>query len=311
MLHKKSYLITICLAMNLVVVGTVSAQTSEKKAKNPFRVRASVGWEYDSNVSVDEVDVDSTAGDSSIALAANLSYKNALTKDTSGSISYGFSQNDYSDFSAFDLRTQTLSGNLTHDFGKFKGGATLRHITADLDSEDFLTLDQVSLFANRFVNKTVYLHGEYTYTDKELDSFSGRDATKNAISTDVYFFLDGAKRFWVLGYKYEDEDANEAQFDRTIHSFKVRYNRRFSALGREMKAKFKGRYQLRDYDSITPSIGEIRDEDRLRLGVELEIPLKNRFFMVLEYEYADFSSNLLSADYTQSVVGVKVGWRNQ
>ena len=307
---NKSKLITACIIISLGIVSATSAQTQEKKTKAPFRASASVGWEYDSNVSVDEVDVDSTAGDSLIALAANLSYKNNLSEKTSGTLSYGFSQNSYSDFSSFDLRTHTVSGNLTHDFGKFKGGSTVRHIIADLDSEDFLTLDQISFFANRFVNKTVYLHGEYTYTDKELDSFAGRDATKNSLSADVYFFLDGAKRFWVVGYKYEDEDANDAQFDRSIQSFKVRYNHRFQALGREMKIKLKSRYQLRDYDAITPSIGEIRDEDRLRLGVELEIPLKNRFFTVVEYEYSDFSSNLPSADYTQSVIGIKVGWRN-
>ena len=66
-------------------------------------------------------------------------------------------------------------------------------------------------------------------------------------------------------------------------------------------------YEQRDYSAATPAIGENRDDDRNRFQAELELPLGDRLFTVLEYEYGGFSSNLESADYDQHVAGLRVG----
>ena len=67
------------------------------------------------------------------------------------------------------------------------------------------------------------------------------------------------------------------------------------------------RGETRDYSTITPSIGEVRDDDRNRYQAELKIPLGEHFFIQFEYEYSDYSSNLESADYSQNLAALQLG----
>lgn len=85
--------------------------------------------------------------------------------------------------------------------------------------------------------------------------------------------------------------------------------RRFRLGNRDVTAKLGRRYQARDYRAITPQIAKDRNDDRHRLEFELEIPLHGRWFLSLEHNGADNSSNLPSADYSQRVSTLNLGYR--
>ena len=277
----------------------------------PWDLEFSAGIEIDDNVTVDELDRDSAEGDSALTLSGKVGYELALAENSDLDFNYSFSQTNYDEFDEFDLRTQIFSVKSNTKVGKNRFGGTLRAVEADLDSDGFLSLQQASVFGSRLLNRDWLVRAEYTYSDKEFDDFAERDSDKHALGIDVYRFMNGVKEYWIFGYKAEDEDAEADPFDRTIHSLKLRYNRRVIMFGRESRLKLGARYQLRDYDSITPAIGAVRDDDRTRLSAELEIPLYDEFFVNFELEYSDNSSNLPSADYSQTLLGVQIGWRNQ
>ena len=117
------------------------------------------------------------------------------------------------------------------------------------------------------------------------------------------------RTYFVSGYKYESENAVDPQFDFKGHNIKARFSQRISMGDRDAELKVGWRYEDRNYASITPSIGAIRDDTRHRFQAELEIPITDRIYGLIEYEYADYSSNLPSADYTQNLVGARLGIR--
>lgn len=294
----------------LLLTGCLHNQVlAADDSANNFSAKFQVGIENDSNVSVEELDRDAREGDSLLSLGLNLDYENKINKDSKFSLGYSYSSDSYDEFDQFDLATQFLSANYSHKLEKYTLGGSARYIVSDLDSEKFLTLGQASFNLSRLLNKTQFFRAEYTYTDKELDSFAGRNSTKHGLAADMYFFLDGSKRYWIVGYKYEDEDADSDELDRSIHSLKARYTQKFRLFNREARGRLKARYQVRDYDAITPSIGEIRDDDRLRLGAELEVNLTDNWFVLVEYEFSDYQSNLPSSDYDQSIIALKIGWQ--
>ena len=69
------------------------------------------------------------------------------------------------------------------------------------------------------------------------------------------------------------------------------------------------RYEVRDYRSDEPTIGEPRNDDRLRIKIDADVPLSSRLSWQLYYSYGDYVSNLPRADFTQTIVGTRLRWQ--
>jgi Surface lipoprotein assembly modifier len=289
--------------------ASAGSATTKSKSKSPFSMELSAGVEHDSNVSVTEIDANTAADDYAAVIDADFNYRIPVEADTDLRLSYGFSQSLHDEFSEFDLQNHLLSADLSHDFGDVDAGATYRYIHTRLDNEAFLEMQQVSPYFSRFIGKKVFVRGDYTFTDKKFEDLGDRDADQHAIGGDIYFFIDGVRTYVVTGYKYKDEDARDSQFDYRSHNLKLRLARRFEVIERDATFKVSWLYEARDYKSITPLIGEKRNDDRNRLQAEVEVPVNDSFFVSLDYEYGDYSSDLFTADYKQHVVTLKAGFK--
>lgn len=298
-------------AIALVNASVAHAQPAgtEERLDSPFSAHVSIGAEYDSNISVNEVDTNTGADDFAAVIDADLDFETEIASDTELSLGYSFSQSLHNEFTNFDVQSHFASAELTYDFGSIDIGAAYRFIYTRLGGDGFLVLQQVSPYFSKFFGKKLFLRADYTYTNKDFEDRTDRDADVHAGGADLYFFLNGVRTYFVAGYKYEDEDAVDPQFDFQSHNIKARFSQRIPIGKRDAKLKLGWRYETRDYSSITPSIGVIRDDDRHRFQAELEIPLTDRIYTLVEYEYADYSSNLPSADYTQNLVGARLGVR--
>jgi len=270
-----------------------------------FHINA--GAYYNSNVSVSELDVNVGTGDVSAKLSAQVKFEQELGENTEFDIRYKLSTTTHEEFSKFDVLTHLVSTKLEHDFGNFKAGVSYQFANSSLNQNNFLTLNQISPYASRFIGKKAYVRGFYGYADKAFKSNPTRDANVHKGGADIYFFLDGVRQYVQTGYSYEDSDANADEFDYGAHKFKLRYIKRLDILGRKTKFKAGWRYQKRDYDNITPSIGVVRDDNRHRFQLELEVPITDVFYAQIELERAVHSSNLPSADYNRSIVAFSLG----
>lgn len=280
---------------------------SEERLSSPFSFELNAGAEYDSNVSVNELDANTGADDVAAVIDADIEFETALGKDTEFNAGYSFSQSLYSEFTDFNLQSHFGTVDLSHDFGVFDLGAAYRLIYTRLGGDGFLLLQQASPYVSRFFGKKLFVRADYTFTDTDFEGRVDRDAEGHAGGADFYYFANGVRTYFVVGYKYEDEDAVDPQFDFHANNFKARFAQRIPLGARDMKFKLGWRYEQRDHTSVTPSIGVERDDDRHRFEAELEVPVTDRVFLLFDYEYGDFSSNLPSADYTQHVASARAG----
>jgi hypothetical protein len=283
----------------------------EKPARTgpEFSADIALGAEYDSNVSVEEVDAATSESDYALTLDVGLGLKQQLSQTTELGLSYDYSQSNYHEFSQVDRQTHLLGTDLAWDFASVDSNLSLFYIHSRLDGEKFLELWRVSPALSGFLSKKWYARGAYVYSDKAIEQRPERDADTHAGEGDLYFFRRGLRSYFNLGYRFKDEDAVADRLDYSSHSLKLRYIQRIELFSRMTKLELAWRYEDRDYSSITPSIGEKRDDERHRWRVDYEIPIWKGGAMHFYYSYADYESNYEPVDYYQTILGSRFIYR--
>lgn len=289
------------LLFSLLVLGGDVCRANTEVGADVF-----FGIEHDSNVAVDEVDRSTNLGDIGRRFGGGIRVNHDFSEDVSGKISYGFNAIDYAEFDRLSRQTHTLSTGLTRNMGSLKGNVNYFFTNSRLDNSNFLTYHRVSPSLSGFVSKRWFFRGGYVYGDKTLKQRPGRDATSHGLETDAYYFWRGLRRYFNLGYAYKTENSRADRFDFSGHTVKLRAVQRLE-LGANLSTLEGGlRYEQRDYQSLTPSIGENRFDDRIKVFIRLDYALTKRLTWRIYADYSDYQSNLPSADYDQTVLGTEI-----
>ena len=262
------------------------------------------GFEYDSNVAVLELDASAGAGDAAALLELGAAYDRPADARLDFGAGYNFSETAHEDFSEFDVRIHRGSARMSYDFGRLDVGAMLQHAYAELDGDEFLTLTQLSPYLSHLIGQRLFLRFAYADTDKEFAGNPGRDAAATSWSSDAYVFVNGLHTYLVFGHRYEDEDARDAEFDYLGHRLNMQLAQRFGLRAREITLRSYLRLESRDYRAVTPSIGELRRDDRRELEAVAEIPIGRRLLARVGVKRADNESNLASVDFSETVLSV-------
>ena len=297
----------VCTLVSLACFAVMTlALALPGRAETVLSGQVALGYEYDSNVSVDELDRSSSIGDDGLLFSADLAIDHDFNDVTSGSVSYAYSRIDYDQFDFLSRETHMLGANLSSSWEKATTGLNYFYIQAKLDGDDFLTYHRFSPSISGFVSRKWFLRAAYVYGDKAINNRPGRDAVNHGGEIDAYYFWQGLRRYINIGYVYRDENSRAARFDYTAHQLKARFVQRFELLSKLSTLELGLRYENRDYSSPTPSIEERRTDERYRATVELDVPLTDRVNWQIYGGYSDYYSNLPSADYDQNVFGTRV-----
>lgn len=289
--------------------AAVPLQGAEQSTSTTFSAEVGVGVEYDSNVSIDELDATSNQSDYALIVDAQLNLEQQLGDTTDLSLTYDFSQSNYDQFGELDRQTHLLGADIATDLGPVNSGLSLYYIHARLDGEAFLEYYRASPYVSGFLAKKWFARGAYVYSDKTIEQREQRDAESHAGEFDLYYFRRGLRSYFNLGYKFKDENAVAARFDYRANNLKVRYIHRLDLWDEVLKLEFSWRYEDRDYSAITPSIGEKRDDQRHRLKFDMEYPVFDSALIQFYVGYADYDSNYPRADYDQRVIGTRLAWQ--
>lgn len=291
----------------LVSAMAASAQDATQGGDEERAVSLSVGTgiEYDSNVAVLELDTSTDAGDRSLLLDAGVGYDKPDAGRFDLQAGYDFSQSLHDDFDAFDVRIHRGSATLSYDLDRVDIGTTLQHAYAELDGNEFLTLQQFAPYVSKLVGRKLFLRFAYAHSDKDFAGNALRSATANALSADAYVFIDGLATYLVFGWRHDDENALGSQFDYRGDMVRAQLAKRLTAGDRELTLRTSVRIENRDYGSPTPSIGAARRDDRRQLELSLDVPLAERTTAQVQYEHADNGSNLPSVDFAENVLMLK------
>ncbi len=288
-----------------------SAGVDEEKPKDgpSFDAEIAAGVEYDSNVSVNDVDQNTGADDFAAVIDADLEATIPVGLRTEVELGYGFSQSLHKDFTAFDVQSHLATAEVSQDFKLFEVGAAYRFAYARLGGDPFMTMHQVNPYAAAFFGDMLYARAGYTFSDRNFDVDPLRDSKRNAYGGDVYLFLNGVKSYFTAGYEREIDNAVSDEFDYKSDNFRVRFSQRFDVGGEDAALSLGWRHERRGYEAITPSIAALREDKRDRFQAELELPINRWAFLRAEFEHGDYASNLPSADYKQNVAGLRLGAR--
>jgi len=271
-------------------------------AKADFGARASLGYQYDSNVSLTELDTNTGEADYASLAEIGLDASLPVSQDLSLKLGYGFTQTRYQDFSEFDTAIHRFQVDGQYRVGGFDTGLALRHFGARLDNERFLDIRQVSPSIARMIGKTFYVRGAYTSAEKTYADREERDATGSALDFDVYVLLDGMQRYLSFGINVNDEDATDPELDYDGNKVRLAYGHKFEKL--QLKARLQ--FDERDYANVTESIGEQRRDSKFRAGLDANFSLTDMFEIVGEAQYVDTESNLETANFDEMVYSLSL-----
>ena len=301
----------ICGVGALIASLSATAQDQDKAGalNTSYYAELGAGAEYDSNVTLDELDLTSNESDYGITLDASAGLKKPFTASTSLSLSYDFSQTNYKEFSEVDRQTHLIGADLSTQLGNVDTGLSTFYIHSRLDGEKFLELYRGSPYVSGFISKRWFARGAYVFSTKTVENRPERDADTQAGELDLYFFRRGLRSYFNLGYRFKDENADAEEFDYVSNSAKLRYVHRIDWLSRTTKLELSWRFEDRDYSGVTPSIGEKRDETRNRWRIDYEVPMFERGALQIYYGYSDLESNLPTTDYTQDLLGARFTYR--
>lgn len=298
---------TLCAATACVcAISAQSAESGSSPAK--FGAEVGLGVEYDSNVSVSEVDLSSSEGDYALTMDASFDVKKVLSPTLDVAASYDFSQTNYDEFSLVDRQTHILGTDMTVNANLADTGLSLYYIDSSLDGKGFLEFYRASPFVSGFVARNWFARGAYVYSEKSIQQRPERDADTHSLEGDVYFFRRGLRSYFNLGYRFKDENAQAAFLDYKSNSVKLRYIHRFDIFTKLAKLELSWRYEDRDYRSETPGLDEDREDDRHRIRVDLEVPMIGGSAVEFYYGYARYESNSPVADYNQTIVGTRFSY---
>lgn len=293
-----------CLALGWSVAAAYAQDSPAPKTR--WSAEVGIGGEYDTNVSVDEVDLSSGQADYALIADFEINARHSFSEKTKAVVNYDISQSSYSEFSRLDRLTQILGADLSTELGDTSAGISAYYIDSRLDGEAFLQYTRLSPALSRFLSRRWFGRAAYVYSERDIDQRPRRDATTNAGELDLYYFHRGLRSYANIGYRYRDEDAIAPELDFRAHAIKARYIRRFDLFGKQAKAEIALRYEVRDYLSDEPTIGEPRNDDRLRWKLDFEIPFTSRVSWQAYYSYGDYVSNLPRADFTQTIIGTRL-----
>ncbi len=303
----------LALAVCLISLSAAAEDTPPATPPTSFSAEIGVGAEYDTNVTIDELDASTRKGDTAVTVEGKVGMRTYFSPDTDLRLSYDFSQDMYQDFSDPNRQTHILGANLKTRAGKFDAGFSTFYVNSLLDSNGFLELYRASPYLSRFLSQKWFSRVAYVFTDKQIKERGERDAITHTGELDLYYFARGLRSYFNVGYRYRSEDANLDRLDYSSHAAKLRYIRRIDFGSKALKVELAYRYEDRDYSGITPGIGSVegteRQDKRHRIQIDLEYPVSKRGVVQLYAAYGDYQSNFPISDFDQGILGSRYLYR--
>ena len=317
----------LCLPPALALAQPRAEAAQQGGDKVDMAVEAEAGYVYDNNLGIDELDRASSEGDSALTGKLKADGRWRPVENLSLSGGYQVTTRNYQDADAFDTLTQLANAGIEVEVNDYDVGATYHYARADLNDTDFLTLQRPSLYVGKLIDNQWYWRLAATGQEKQFDSLPGRDADSRSLSGDLFYFT-APESFWSVGLASTDEDARSDVYDYDGWRATLKWSQSLSWAGRQPRLVVSGQYDWRDYRDERSLSAANRGEDGFfddflgsdsgagetsggvredRIGSvrgELEIPLSEVFSVVGVLEYRDHSSNLDSADYDETLVGV-------
>lgn len=282
------------------LIGTFSTINTSVAATPSTKFEVEAGAEYDSNLSIIELDRNVSAGDWAAIANTRLSSQWQATDKVKLKGGASYNSKTYQEYSAFDLAVKQAYVVSSYNFAPVTLGFSYHYADAELDDKDFLTLQQRSLYASRLINQTLFLRAALNDQDKDFPVSHQRNANNHNITGDTFFFFNQGKTSFTLGLMVETEDAIAGEFDYDGTSFRTGFSHQFSLLDKKSRFQLSWRYDQRNYSAVTPAIEAKRNDERSISALEWQLETNSWLSLVAKVEHGNYDSNLAAVDYSET-----------
>lgn len=312
-------ILAVPLALGLVAPA-LAAQAGDKVRMNGH---LEGGYQYDSNVTVDELNTSSDQSDEAWVFDAGLEGVLKPTRALNVTLGYSLSGRRYKSLDQFDQDIHLVSADISYDFDPVTVGTSYHYSHATLGSDPFLDFRRASVYLGRLIGEDVYLLASLQDKSKDFDDSEARDADIRGVSLDSFFFFNQTRSHLLVGLDGDREDAEADAYDNDLLRVRLALVHKFTLGGEDNRLRLGWRYEDREYDEVTvtssdpllndPLTGDLTERstskraDRARiLEASWRIGLNEVFSLEPSISWGNYTSNVDSADYDKTVAGVSL-----
>ncbi len=275
----------------------------------PFTLTLGIGARSDSNVSVDDGDLNVRKGDESLLLSVAATFTPLATKKTTLRFGYSYEYAHNRDLTDFDLAVHSTSASLSRRFGKLTASVDYQYSHVLLGEHAYLDMHLVSPALSAFATPHLFVRASVSYLRKNFVTADRLDANTAMAGIDIYRFFANRKGYVAAGFRVDDEWTAGPQY---------RYGAWQASAGTqipikigkiEAKVRFGYTYQRRDYSEITLAIGEKRHEQRSTFSASFDVLVRPGVTFRPQARFIDRHSNVALYDYRQQMFSATLLWK--
>ena len=277
-------------------------------ASEPVSVKGdiSIGIINNSALSVDELDEVTAEGDSGIEKTASLTGLWQVNDKMKVSSSYRYNEQDYNEFDAFDLALHQVSVDSSYKWQSKEIGLRYDGAKAKLAGETFLTFQQASIYLGTFLQPQTFLRTSAKVKSKQFADISSRDADAFGVNAELFHFINDGSTMFMLGLSADKETATDEQFNYNGFGVSTKVSQKFELFGLAQKAAIAWRFQSKDFkayrtDEMSSDMESKADEHRNIVQAQWQLDFNEHLALVSNLEYGDYSSQLDSQTYSQTL----------
>jgi hypothetical protein len=286
--------------------------------------------EYDSSVSLDQVDDISRESDYASKLKWALGGKWQANENLQFSTSYKGRKRVYDQFSEYDLEQHQLA--LSSKFTYAGIGYSYRYdgVIAQVDGDDFLNFSQSTVAVEKLFD-TSFLRGFVSKNKKDFMQLEERNASATIVGLDSLVFYNQGKSHLSFNISMENETAQEKIFDNKTANVSMAYQHKFTEALLPTTWTNTLRYGHKRYDSFIISTvieeedgvflidlqpndttnnesqtDEERVDGRTQFTSRLDIELNDWLGLMVEASYINNDSNYAPVDYSERLMSVGI-----
>ena len=286
-------------------IDRIVASEPDKEDESAWDVRVAAGVAYDDRVTVSQIDEDSGVGDFVTQFDFSVGYQILDDPELSLDTGYSFGHSVYDEQTNFNLQIHSASLGASRDVGGMTLGLTYTYTRALLGGFDFLgdNIARASIFLP--INSAWYASGAYEFEVKDFVQGSSNDfdAVQHGAGLDNFIFFNESRSYVLAGLLAESESANGPQFDCLAGTGKLELVTPLAFLVADLKVRAGYKFQHKNYDNVTESLGSERIDNRHTALLQLTYAIADDLELEVNYDYYNSISNQESSDYTKSTYG--------
>lgn len=274
------------------------------------------GGEYDSNVSLVELDKVTHQSDWATTLSAGVKAHWGASDRLNLRAGLQQDHKHYLTYDEFDLDVTRGFLEASYDFSALTLGVSQHQALARLDQQDFLALSQTHVFASKLINSQLYLRGQLSDQSKTFSTQPARNAHNQGWGGDVYWFTQQGQSYLSLGIAREQESAQLANYSYEGTTLRARWSHNFSLASLPSQWQLGWRYVEKDFigpatEAAPSSLASTstqpnRADQQFHWDTKWAVELNQAVSLATKVTYSDYRSNFDSADYRETLAAIQL-----